>query len=50
MAKMNSLKDLFEDQLKLAYYAEMKIKQVLSDVIIIISSKQLKENSIKHIN
>ncbi|MBA3901857.1 MAG: DUF892 family protein [Bacteroidetes bacterium] len=50
MAKLNSLKDLFEDQLKAIYYAEKKIKQHLSLLVNKVDSDELGTRIVKHIN
>ncbi|MBA3900093.1 MAG: DUF892 family protein [Bacteroidetes bacterium] len=50
MPKMNSLKDLFEDQLRVLFYSEKELKKVLSDVISQSSSDELKDALEEHLD
>jgi ferritin-like metal-binding protein YciE len=48
MAKLNSLKDLFENQLRVLYYSEKQFLSIVSQVVEKVSSDELKNSIQKH--
>jgi ferritin-like metal-binding protein YciE len=50
MAKLNSLKDLFEDQLRVLYYAEKEFIKSVSKAIEKVDSEELKDSLMEHKN